>query len=117
MCLRGARLRIQKGVAGQRRNLGRRSTPGRGWWPSLSRCIRPGRARPCPPVEHLWSQEELEQGWRVFEAAQVIWRTEKSYDPRMSEPRKGAEGSNLGEGIADSPSPIANECAATVAGV
>jgi len=39
-------------------------------------------AEPGPPVEHLWSQEELESAWKVFEAAQVIWRTEKGYDPR-----------------------------------
>jgi hypothetical protein len=38
---------------------------------------------PGTPVEHLWSQEELDDGWRAFEAAQVIWRAEKGYDPRV----------------------------------
>ena len=37
---------------------------------------------PGPPVEHVWTDEELAQAWTVFEAAQVIWRAEKSYDPR-----------------------------------
>lgn len=38
--------------------------------------------QPGPPVEHVWTEAELAQGWTVFEAAQVIWRAEKSYDPR-----------------------------------
>jgi hypothetical protein len=35
------------------------------------------------PVEHLWSEEELKAGLESFEAALVIWRNEKSYDPRV----------------------------------
>ncbi len=77
---------------------------------------------PGPPIEHLWSQEELERAWKVFEAAQVIWRTEKGYDPREKpkaeiEKAEGPGGRAPGEGIADRPSPIANECAAAVAGI
>jgi hypothetical protein len=30
----------------------------------------------------LWSEEELKTGWDSFEAALVIWRNEKGYDPR-----------------------------------
>ncbi len=37
---------------------------------------------PTAPVEHLWSEEELREGLESFEAALVIWRNEKSYDPR-----------------------------------
>jgi hypothetical protein len=39
-------------------------------------------AEPMAPVEHLWSEEELRAGLESFEAALVIWRNEKSYDPR-----------------------------------
>jgi hypothetical protein len=51
---------------------------------------------PTAPVEHLWTEEELESGWESFEAALVIWRNEKNYDPRASQEaterteRKGA---------------------------
>jgi hypothetical protein len=34
-------------------------------------------------VEHLWSEEELRTGLESFEAALVIWRNEKGYDPRQ----------------------------------
>jgi hypothetical protein len=36
----------------------------------------------CTPVEHLWSEEELRIGLESFEAALVLWRNEKGYDPR-----------------------------------
>lgn len=39
-------------------------------------------AEPSAPVEHLWSEEELRTGLESFEAALVIWRNEKGYDPR-----------------------------------
>jgi hypothetical protein len=39
---------------------------------------------PMAPVEHLWSEEELQAGWESFEAALVIWRNEKGYDPRRN---------------------------------
>jgi hypothetical protein len=39
-------------------------------------------AEPSAPVEHLWSKEELRSGLESFEAALVIWRNEKGYDPR-----------------------------------
>ena len=41
-------------------------------------------AEPSAPVEHLWSEEELRAGWESFEAALVIWRNEKAYDPRVA---------------------------------
>ena len=40
-------------------------------------------AEPSAPVEHLWSEEELRAGLESFEAALVIWRNEKAYDPRV----------------------------------
>lgn len=39
-------------------------------------------AEPSAPVEHLWSEDELRSGLESFEAALVIWRNEKGYDPR-----------------------------------
>ena len=45
-------------------------------------------AEPSAPVEHVWSEEELRSGWESFEAALVIWRHEKGYDPR----HKGTRG-------------------------
>ena len=42
-------------------------------------------AEPSAPVEHLWSEEELRAGLESFEAALVIWRNEKMYDPRVSQ--------------------------------
>jgi hypothetical protein len=39
-------------------------------------------AEPSAPVEHVWSEEELAAGLESFEAALVIWRNEKNYDPR-----------------------------------
>ncbi len=39
------------------------------------------------PVEHVWSEEELRAGWESFEAALVIWRNEKGYDPRVGDHR------------------------------
>ncbi len=44
---------------------------------------------PTAPVEHLWSEEELRTGLESFEAALVIWRNEKVYDPRVA-PAQGA---------------------------
>lgn len=40
-------------------------------------------AEPSAPVEHLWSEDELRAGLESFEAALVIWRNEKGYDPRQ----------------------------------
>ncbi len=37
--------------------------------------------RPGGPLEHRWSEEEVERGWDVFKAALGIWRAEKRYDP------------------------------------
>ena len=33
------------------------------------------------PVEHLWSEEELANGWRAFTAAHRLWCIEKNYTP------------------------------------
>ncbi len=38
---------------------------------------------PSALVEHVWSEEELDSAWECFQAALVIWRNEKSYDPRV----------------------------------
>ena len=37
---------------------------------------------PSAPVEHVWSERELDAAWECFQAALVIWRNEKGYDPR-----------------------------------
>jgi len=37
--------------------------------------------RPEPPVEHVWSEEELENGLEAFYAAHRLWVIEKGYDP------------------------------------
>jgi hypothetical protein len=42
----------------------------------------------CTPVEHLWSEEELGTGLESFEAALVLWRNEKGYDPRQPAARE-----------------------------
>jgi len=39
---------------------------------------------PSALVEHVWSEDELRSGLESFEAALVIWRNEKSYDPRLT---------------------------------
>lgn len=39
---------------------------------------------PTAPVERIWSEEELRAGLESFEAALVIWRNEKGYDPRVA---------------------------------
>lgn len=38
---------------------------------------------PEPPVEHVWNEEESGAGWEVFQAAHLIWRNEKGYEPRI----------------------------------
>ncbi len=40
---------------------------------------------PSELVERLWTEEELRAGLESFEAALVIWRHEKNYDPRSSQ--------------------------------
>jgi hypothetical protein len=39
---------------------------------------------PSELVEHVWSEDELRAGLESFEAALVIWRNEKGYDPRVA---------------------------------
>lgn len=51
---------------------------------------------PGVPVEHVWSEEELERGWIAFEAARTLWTVEKNYDPlrvgvRITQECKSAE--------------------------
>jgi len=36
---------------------------------------------PSVPIEHVWSEEEVERGWAAFEAARRLWVIEKNYDP------------------------------------
>jgi hypothetical protein len=40
---------------------------------------------PSAPVEYVWSEEETRAGWESFEAALVIWRHAKGYDPRRGD--------------------------------
>jgi hypothetical protein len=36
---------------------------------------------PAPPVEHRWTDAELDGGWRAFQAARLLWTVEKNFDP------------------------------------
>ena len=36
---------------------------------------------PSAPIEHVWSEAEMERGWAAFEAARRLWVIEKNYDP------------------------------------
>ena len=36
---------------------------------------------PSAPVEHVWSDAQLELGWQAFEAARRLWVIEKDYEP------------------------------------
>lgn len=33
------------------------------------------------PMEHRWSDVEMEDGWRAFDAARTLWSVEKAFDP------------------------------------
>jgi hypothetical protein len=33
------------------------------------------------PIEHLWTDEEMELGWRAFTSAHQLWVIEKNYNP------------------------------------
>jgi hypothetical protein len=57
---------------------------------------------PSAMVEHVWSERELEAGWECFQAALVIWRNEKGYDPRgevSQEQTERAEKKQAGVGV------------------
>jgi hypothetical protein len=60
-------------LAAYRRAIGR---------PTACLSVIANSTEPKAPVEHLWSEEELRAGLESFEAALVIWRNEKNYDPR-----------------------------------
>ena len=36
---------------------------------------------PSVPIEHVWSDAEMESGWQAFMAAHRLWVIEKGYDP------------------------------------
>jgi hypothetical protein len=38
-------------------------------------------SEPSVPIEHVWSEVEVERGWAAFEAARRLWVIEKGYDP------------------------------------
>ena len=39
------------------------------------------RSTPLPIAEKIWSPKELQRGWRLFQAANALWREEKKYEP------------------------------------
>jgi hypothetical protein len=39
---------------------------------------------PSAPIEHVWSDEEMERGWRAFMSAHQLWVIEKGYDPAVA---------------------------------
>jgi hypothetical protein len=38
---------------------------------------------PSMPIEHFWTNEEMELGWQAFMAAHRLWVIEKNYDPAI----------------------------------
>jgi hypothetical protein len=38
---------------------------------------------PAEPVEHRWSEEDIQRGWLAFQSAQTLWSIEKNFDPRQ----------------------------------
>ena len=40
---------------------------------------------PSVPIEHVWSDAEMESGWQAFMAAHRLWVIEKSYDPAIQQ--------------------------------
>jgi hypothetical protein len=48
---------------------------------------------PSAPVEHLWSEGELDLGWCAFSAAMRLWVIEKGYEPL----RGGSSASRTGD--------------------
>ena len=36
---------------------------------------------PSVPIEHVWTDAEMEAGWQAFMAAHRLWVIEKGYDP------------------------------------
>ena len=47
---------------------------------------------PALPIEHLWSEDEIQLGWQAFMAAHRLWCIEKNYDPVASASRTGQPG-------------------------
>ena len=39
---------------------------------------------PSVPIEHVWSDAEMESGWQAFMAAHRLWVIEKNYDPAQA---------------------------------
>jgi len=39
------------------------------------------RSTPLPVAEKIWSPPELQRGWRLFQAANALWREAKKYEP------------------------------------
>ena len=52
---------------------------------------------PSEPIEHVWSAEELETGWRAFMAAHQLWVIEKGYDPVAAPPASASRTGQLGD--------------------
>ena len=43
---------------------------------------------PEPPVEHVWTESEMESGLRAFMAARELWNIENNYTPGGGPPGK-----------------------------
>jgi len=39
------------------------------------------RSTPLPVAQKIWSPPELQRGWRLFQAANALWRESKKYEP------------------------------------
>ena len=57
-------------------------------WDHGMRCMNliVNSSEPSPPVEHVWSESELELGEAAFAAAHKLWIIEKGYDPVAAPP-------------------------------
>jgi hypothetical protein len=47
---------------------------------------------PSAPIEHVWTEDELENGWEAFTAAHRLWVIEKGYAPCGGPPEEKANG-------------------------
>jgi hypothetical protein len=50
-------------------------------WPVKCMNLIVNSSEPSAPIEHVWSEEELDKGWRAFESAWQLWSIEKGYSP------------------------------------
>jgi hypothetical protein len=56
--------------------------------PNICANLFVSRTHPGKVASHVWKREQVDQGWRVFDAALTVWKHLKQFDPSfMSEAR------------------------------